>query len=51
MILIHASADAPTPALGDLFILATDDCYDADFEVTKVRVETDGWWIGCERRP
>jgi len=39
------------PALGDMLVLTTDDCYDADFEVTRTVSEADGWWIGCERRP
>ena len=49
-ILIRADSCAPIPALGDMLILTTDDCYDADFEVTQASAEPDGWWIGCERR-
>ena len=50
-ILISATRAAPMPALGDMLVLTTDDCYDADFEVTRTVSEADGWWIGCERRP
>jgi len=50
-ILIRAPEGAPTPARGDLFVLTTDDCYDADFEVMEVVREADGWRVGCERAP
>ncbi len=49
-ILIRASEDAPAPARGDVLILTTDDCLDADFEVTEVIRKASGWWAGCERR-
>jgi hypothetical protein len=51
MILIRAGRGAPLPAVGDMLIVTTDDCYDADFEVTQVTTEADVWWIGCEHRP
>lgn len=49
-ILIRASDGAPAPACGDVLILTTEDCYDADFEVTDVVRKALGWWVGCERR-
>lgn len=49
-ILIRAPNGAPTPTRGDMLLLATDDCHDADFEVTQVVSEASGWWVGCERR-
>lgn len=50
-VLIRAPAGAPLPACGDAITLTTRDCYDAEFEVTQVDQDGEGWRIGCERRP
>lgn len=50
-ILIRAPEGAPAPCRGDVLILATDDCYDAEFEVTEVIRRPFGWRAGCERKP
>ncbi|MBO9706600.1 MAG: hypothetical protein J7521_00165 [Caulobacter sp.] len=50
-VLIRAPVGAPLPARGDAITLTTYDCYDADFEVTQVDRDGDGWRIGCERKP
>lgn len=50
-VLIRAPAGAPLPARGDAITLTMRDCYDADFEVTQVDHDGEGWWIGCERKP
>lgn len=50
-VLIRAPAGAPLPTRGDAITLTTHDCYDAEFEVTQVDKDGEGWWIGCERRP
>jgi len=49
-ILIRGPGPAPLPARGDLLILTTQDCYDADFEVTDVVLRSSGWWVGCQRK-
>ncbi|WP_146197963.1 hypothetical protein [Caulobacter endophyticus] len=50
-VLIRAPLGAPLPRCGDAITLTTRDCYDADFEVTQVNHNGEGWWIGCERKP
>lgn len=50
-VLIRAPAEAPLPTRGDAITLTTLDCYDAEFEVTQVDQDGEGWWIGCERKP
>lgn len=51
MVLIRARAGAPLPKCGDAITLTTRDCYDAEFEVTQVDHDDEGWRIGCERKP
>lgn len=50
-VLIRARFGAPLPTCGDAITLTTRDCYDAEFEVTHVDHDGEGWWIGCERKP
>ncbi len=50
-VLIRAPVGAPLPACGDVITLTIPHCYDADFEVTQVDHDGEGWWIGCERMP
>lgn len=49
-IYIRAPRGAPMPKAGDILVMTTHDCYDADFEVVEVTCERTGWWASCERR-